>query len=341
MTDQDLQSYSTLAYLRRLAGETRPALAFAATNREEWQAWHEALAHRLSVLLGSFPSERGDLNPRVVERVPCEGYVREKVVFDSEPGASVPAYFLVPHGVRADGTARAVLCLHGHGRGKADVVGLAGGDVERQVRIRSHNYDYAHQLARRGYVVLAPDARAFGERAPGGETCTWMMTAALLLGKTLVGMRVWDAMRAIDYIRTRPEVDPARLACVGLSWGGTHTMYTTALDPRIRVAVVSGYFSTFKDTLIERGCCPCQYVPSILGVADLPDVVGLIAPRPLLIENGAEDPLYTREVVETSFQKLRHIYEVAGAADRVALDMFEGGHRWNGALAYDWLDRWL
>src|SRR5262245_29501911 len=136
MTDQDTQSYSTLAYLRRLADETRPALAFAATNRAEWQAWHEALVHRLSVLAGSLPSERGDLNPRVVERVPCEGYVREKVVFESEPGVAVPAYLLVPDGVREDGAARAVLCLHGHGRGKADVVGVAGGDVERQVRIR-------------------------------------------------------------------------------------------------------------------------------------------------------------------------------------------------------------
>jgi len=75
-------------------------------------------------------------------------------------------------------------------------------------------YDYAHQLAQRGYVVLAPDARAFGERAPNGQTCTWMMTAALLLGKTLVGMRVWDAMRAVDYLQTRPEVDPQRIACV-------------------------------------------------------------------------------------------------------------------------------
>jgi dienelactone hydrolase len=337
----DGRTYSTLDYLRQVADATTPELAFSADDRAGWFVWRDALAHRLSILLGSFPRERVDLDAETVETVRCDGYVREKIVFESEPGVSVPAYLLIPDRRAGGPPGAALLCLHGHGRGKVDVAGVASTPVERQVRITSHNYDYAHQLAQRGYVVLAPDARAFGERAPGGESCTWMMTAALLLGKTLVGMRVWDAMRAVDLLRSRPEVDPDRIGCVGLSWGGTHTIYTTALDPRIRVAVVSGYFSSFRDALIERGCCPCQYVPNILTVADLIDVVGLIAPRPLLLENGTEDSLYTTDVVAAEYQKLQRIYAVAGAEDRLALDMFPGGHRWNGALAYEWLDRWL
>ncbi len=335
------QRYSTLDYLRQVAAANQPALRFAATDRLGWLAWREQLGRRLTELLGSFPSERGDLRTEVLEREQCDGYVREKIVFESEPGVAVPAYLLLPDGIAASRSARAVLCLHGHGRGKVDVVGIASSPVERQVKIVPTNYDYAHQFAKRGYVVLAPDARGFGERAPNGETCTWLMTAAILLGKTLVGMRVWDAMRAIDLLEGRPEVDPNRIACVGLSWGGTHTTYTTALDPRIKVAVVSGYFDSFQDALIERGCCPCQYVPNILTVADLPDIAGLIAPRPLLIECGLDDPLYTTSVVEAEYARLRGIYEVAGAADRVAFDLFPGAHRWSGALSYDWVDRWL
>jgi dienelactone hydrolase len=335
------QRYSTIEYLRQLAEATRPELRFAATDRAGWLSWREQLSTRLKLLLGAFPTERGELRAQVLEREQCAGYVREKVVFESEPGVAVPAYFLIPDGTTAPAPGRAVLCLHGHGRGKADVVGIAGSPVERQARIQSLHYDYAHALAQRGFVVLAPDARGFGERAPGAETCTWLMTAALLLGKTLVGMRVWDAWRAIDYLQRRPEVDPDRIACVGLSWGGTHTIYTTALDPRIKVAVVSGYFSSFRDALIERGCCPCQYVPNVLTVADLPDLVGLIAPRPLLVANGRDDPLYTTSVVESEFARLQSIYDVADSPDRLALDLFSGAHRWNGPPAYEWLDRWL
>jgi dienelactone hydrolase len=335
------RSYSTLDYLHLIERGNEPELAFRADNREGWLRWREALTLRLSELLGRFPRERADLNPETIERVRCDGYLREKIVFESETGVSVPAYLLIPDGVSRDRPGRAVLCLHGHGRGKADVVGLAATPAERQVRITSANYDYAHQLARRGFVVLAPDARAFGERAPGGETCTWMMTAALLLGKTLVGMRVWDAMRAVDYLRGRDEVDPDRIGCVGLSWGGTHTIYTAALDPRIKVAVVSGYFSSFRDALIDRPNCPCQYIPNILTVADLPDLVGLIAPRPLLVESGAEDPLYTPSVVLEEYRKLARLYEVAGVPDRVTLDVFRGAHRWSGEAAFPWLDRWL
>jgi dienelactone hydrolase len=337
----DRRSYSTLNYLRQVANANRPALAFSATDRAGWLAWHEELATRLSRLLGSFPRERIDLDVETIASERGDGYVREKIVFQSEPGVSVPAYLLIPDRQVRQPPGPAILCLHGHGRGKLDVVGIVDSPAQRHISIVSHNYNYAHQLAQRGYVVLAPDARTFGERAPGGETCTWMATAVLLLGKTLVGMRVWDAMRAVDVLRTRPEVDPGRIGCVGLSWGGTHTIYTTALDPRIKVAVVSGYFGSFEDMLIERGCCPCQYVPNILTVADLVDVVGLIAPRPLLIENGTEDSLYTTDIVASEFEKLKRVYAVAGVADHVALDMFPGAHRWNGVLAYEWLERWL
>jgi len=172
-------------------------------------------------------------------------------------------------------------------------------------------------------------------------TCTWAMTAGLLLGKILVGLRVWDAMRSIDYLMSRPEVDSSRIGCMGLSSGGTHTMFTAALDERIRVAVISGAFGTFKDTLLEAEECPCQYVPHLLRVADLPDIVSLIAPRPLLIEQGADDPHATLEVVRGAFGRVRRAYQVAGSEERVALDNFPGGHRFDGGQALPWLDDWL
>ena len=128
---------------------------------------------------------------------------------------------------------------------------------------------------------------------------------------------------------------------MGLSWGGTHTIYTRALDERIKAAVVSGYFSSFKDILIDRACCSCQYVPNILQYADLPDIVSLIAPRPLLIENGTRDPLYTLEVVKKEYPRVEKVYHLLEASDRVDIDFFEGSHQFSGKKAFDWFDRWL
>jgi len=318
-----------------------PALAFRATSAVEWRAWRTELTERLTSLLGGFPDHRHPLNAIVTERVEEDAFVRERVVFESEPGVEVPAHVLLPRGTTPGRALPAVLCLHGHGRGKDDVVGLTATPKERQQRIRTLNYDFGRRFTERGYVVLAPDARPFGERAVDGMSCAWAMTAGLLLGKVLVGLRIWDAMRAIDYLQTRPEVDPERIGCVGFSWGGTHTIYTAALDERVKAAVVSGYFGTFGEMLIEAEECPCQYVPNLLRYADLPDLVTLIAPRPLLIEHGTEDAQATEAILREAYARVAGAYGLLGVADRIDLDLFPGGHRFSGRHAFGWMDRWL
>lgn len=326
-----------LDYLKTARKAIKPKFTFSAKNEGQWKKWQNDLRAKLTELLGGFPETKHPLKPVIVKKEKKDGYTQEKVVFESEPGVSVPAYLLIPDGVKRNN--KALLCLHGHGRGKVDIVGETKNLIEYQQSIRPLNYDYARQFAKRGYVVLAPDARCFGERS--AIPCTWAYTSGLLMGKILVGMRVWDAMRAIDYMQTRREVDPDRIGCVGLSWGGTHTSYTSALDDRIKVAVVSGYFSSFEDILIDRGCCPCQYVPNILHYADFPDVISLIAPRPLLIENGIDDPLYTYEVVAEEYKKVQKVYDVLKIPDKVDIDMFKGDHKFSGAKAFDWFEKWL
>ena len=333
------REYSIKRYLDTVYEDINPQLQFKAKTKEDWKVWKEVLKTRLRELLGGFPRSKCPLKPEVLERKEEDSYWQEKIVFDSQDGVSVPAYALIPKGTKKNAKSRALLCLHGHGRGKDDVVGIVSNDVERQQHIRPLNYDYARQFAKRGYFVLAPDAMCFGERSD--ISCTWAFTSGLLLGKVLVGLRVWDAIRAIDYLQSRPEVDKERIGCVELSWGGTHTIYTTALDERIKVAVISGYFSNFKDILIDRSCCPCQYIPGILKYADLPDIVSLIAPRPLLIENGTRDPLYTLEVVKKEYAKVENVYKLLKISEQIDIDIFEGSHRFSGRKAFDWFDKWL
>jgi hypothetical protein len=115
-------------------------------------------------------------------------------------------------------------------------------------------------------------------------------------------------------------------------------MWTAAIDERIATAVVSGAFSRFADTLIESDECACQVVPGLLPVADLPDVISLIAPRPLLLQQGLADQHATPAVVAEAFAVVRRAYAVAGAPNAVELDQFAGGHVFRTDPALDWLD---
>ena len=214
----------------------------------------------------------------------------------------MPCFVLIPH-TKRNRLPKPVIALHGHGTWGAEaIVGASENPVITEF-IQSMNYDYAGQLAKRGYMVFVPDLRGFGMRLEDPEQCEsddpqWISSCyavgvnALLLGKTLLGMRIYDVMRLIDYIQIRPETSTESLGCVGFSGGGMVTLFTTALDTRISCAVISGYFNTFRDSIMAMRHCLCNFVPGIVKVAEMVDIAGLIAPRPLLIESGSEDTIF-------------------------------------------------
>jgi dienelactone hydrolase len=301
-------------------------------------------------LLGGFPTERCDLEARRHERVQEAGYTRELITFQTQPGEYVPCYVLIP--ASAPAPYRTVIALHGHGSGGArHVVGLAATAAEAE-HIRQLNYDYGRQLALRGFLVFAPVMRGFAERMeppPLRDTASelWASSCraaglnALLFGQTLLGLRVWDLMRLIDYIASRGERRTPGLGCVGLSGGGTVTLYGAALEARITCAVISGAYNTFRASIMPQVHCTCNYVPGILQVAEMADIAGLIAPRPVLIEAGTEDTAFPVAATRQAVAELRPIYEQFGAGAAIETDIFEGGHRWSGAKAYDWLTKEL
>ena len=245
-----------------------------------------------------------------------------------------------------------VIAIHGHGTWGGEAIVKAPNDplgVELNLKL---NYDYAGQIARRGYMVFVPELRGFGRRLEGPgyqddadaqwvSSCYALSVNALLLGKTLLGLRVYDIMRLVDYIRTRPEPLTDSLGCVGLSGGGMVTFFTTALDQRITCAVVSGYFNTFRDSIMAVRHCLCNFVPGMLNFVEMVDIAGLVAPRPLLIETGTHDPIFPTAATQRAYKELQKIYSILGAAKNLDIDIFEGEHAWSGAKAYDWLAQWL
>jgi len=137
-------------------------------------------------------------------------------------------------------------------------------------------------------------------------------------------------MRTIDYIATRPELDGSRVGCMGISGGGTATLFSAALEPRIRAAMVSGYLNTFRDSIGSLAHCVDNYVPGILNWAEMHDIAGLIAPRPLFVESGELDNIFPIAASRESFAQVREVYSVFEAADRVEQEVFPGEHSFWG-----------
>jgi dienelactone hydrolase len=298
-------------------------------------SWRSRCRARLDEMLGPTP-------PRVppafdtLGTEDCDGYRRDSVVFDTEETMSVPAYLLVPHDRVTPGPA--VLAIHGHGPGKSEACGLE--------RTGTPNADYAHQLAQRGYVVLAPDLRCFGERLDWNPddhyACDTNLVHAVMAGINPLTQNLWDLQRALDVLADHPLVDAGRMGVVGLSYGGTMTLFLAACDDRVAAAVVSGYFSSWAEShKMPWNMCGSQVLPGMLGRLEHVDLGALVAPRPLLIETGTDDDLFPAPVASAEHARLRAVYGALGAGDRLVHDVFAGGHEWHGVEAYPFLERWL
>ncbi|GAB2670249.1 dienelactone hydrolase [Paenibacillus thermoaerophilus] len=299
---------------------------------------------QLGEALGSFPEREDELNPVLLERVRCGGYVRERVEYGTGDGLRVPAYVLIPDG--GEGAPRpAVLALHGHGFGSREIVGLRPDGSGPRAEPTIHG-DYALELVRRGFVVLAPEIVGFGDRRlkadqadgkTGNNSCARLAAHLLMYGKSLAGLRVFEARRALDYLAARPDVDAGRLGCMGFSGGALIAAYTSALDERIRALYLTGFANTFRDSILAMPHCIDNYVPGLLRYAELPEWIGLVAPRPLFIEAGADDPIFPLAGVRAALAELERIYAQAGVPEALGSDIFPGRHEVGGRLGYDWL----
>lgn len=346
---QRLDAVNADTYAREMSKTTRPAMAFAATDDSSLRQWQTALRTELIHRLGI---------PRISAR--CAGapaaatqrgewreadHVREEWDLTPEPGFRVPFFLLRP--LDAKGRTPLVLTPHGHGlRGRFMYAGIADSPTAHQVMTEGER-DIALQAVRQGYIAIAPEARAFDEgrgrdeiRQGAPSSCTDWQMRALMFGRTLIGERVWDLMRLIDYASTRGDVDTARVAITGNSGGGTASLYAAAIDERIGVSVPGCYFCDFLDSIGSIHHCACNYFPGMAELADAADIAGLIAPRPFLAIAGRLDSIFPIAAVRRAFDRLKQIYEVAGAADRCELFVGEGGHRYYKDPAWRFIRRW-
>jgi len=325
--------YVPSTYHRHRMGQVEQELAWHGQAIEPWQ---KELRARLIGLLGGFPESNVNLNAREIERRETAAYTLSKIVFTSEPRAEVPCYLLTPTG--GDLPYPAVICLQGHTPGMHISIGEARDETERNSI--AGDRDFAVQAVNRGFVALAIEQRCFGERTEtlqkkrAADTCHDAAMHALMLGRTLLGERIWDVKRGIDYLETLPEVDRERICCMGNSGGGAVTFYTACVEPRIALAVPSCFFCTYADSIMTIYHCADNYIPGILKVAEVGDLAGLVAPRRLIVVAGEQDDIFPIEGVHKAFEKAKSIFTAAGCAENCQLVVGAEGHRFYASLAW-------
>ena len=294
------------------------------------QPWQRRLRHKLRQLVGDMPQERCDLRPRRlwIRKHPL-GTI-EKIVFTAEPYADVPAYVCLPKDVTPPYPF--FVCLQGHSTGMHNSIAVQRDDNTLPHRVEGDR-DFGLECMRRGIAALCIEQRSFGERREQKQKmiakhgCHDATMHALMLGRTLIGERVYDVDRGIDYLASRGDADMRSIGVTGNSGGGTISLFSAALLPRIALAMPSCYFCTFRDSIMSIYHCMDNYIPGLLKHAEMSDVMGLFAPKPVVIVAGKEDPIFPIAATRRAFRELKRIYEACGAKDRCHLVVGDGGHR--------------
>lgn len=342
----DAPGFDPVLYTKQLHDRAPLRMTFEARTRRQAEQWQIRLRAKLTELLGGFPANPSPLTAQTLEVRDFPGYRREKFVIRSRPGLYVLGYLLTPK----SGTAPypAVVCVPGHGRGVDDIVGIDEKGQDRTDKA-GYQHDFAIQAVENGMAAVAIEPMAFGCRRDavtkskglGAAACQPSAGAALLLGQTMIGWRVYDVMRTIDWIASRPELDAGRVGCMGISGGGTCTLFAAALEPRIRAAMVSGYLNTFRECIMSVSHCIDNYVPGILNWAEQYDVAGLVAPRPLFAESGEHDDIFPIAASRESFRRVQKVYAVFDARAAAEQETFDGPHSFWGKRGLPFLARHL
>jgi len=301
---------------------------------DDWKRQRPAMRGELLYMLGLDPlPERTPLKPQITGTLTRPDYRVEKLVFQSLPGLYVTANLYLP--ANSPGPLPTILYVSGH--------------APHPLGAKSYYQDRAAWFASHGYVCLILDTLEFGE-VPGihhgiHDLNMWNW---LSLGYTPAGVEVWNAMRAIDYLETRPEVDRQRIGMTGISGGGSTTWFTTAVDERVAAAVpgVSTYtFGSQAAHWVAAGQCDCIYFHNTF-LRDFPIVGALIAPRPLLFFSGRQDPDFPPDGYHEVYRKVKRVYDLypGGGPARISEVDDDVGHSDPPLFrrqTREWMNRWL
>jgi len=297
---------------------------------EQFAAWQkETRAFLAEVLYNGAPPQAVELQPEFGKEETRENYKLTEVKFHDRPGHVTTGYLarpLHPTGAKLP----AVLALHGH-------------DFRAYETFNPKNmYYYGDLLAKKGYIVLALNIEHQDLEYVPGKRLHFEWPLPRNIRFPYMGQRVWMAKRGIDLLQAQPDVDPEKIGVVGLSNGGVSTMFVGAMDERVKLTVAAGnlimHHRMWHTTLIH---CRCQYLDKLDGVLDYYDIFALIAPRPLVVQNGEKDPIFPIKSANQAYASIEQAYQIAGAPDKVIHDVHPLAHVFVAEVPVAWFEKYL
>ena len=307
-------------------------------------AWQELLRQKVRSMLVLPQAGNFDLEAETLWRMEHPLGTIEKVVFQSEPVAHVVAYVCLPANVQPP--YQYWICMQGHSTGAHVSIGRAF-NKESETIVVEGDRDYGLECMRRGYAAICIEQRGLGERSEKLQSfrsdnfCHDASMQALLLGRTLMGQRVTDVDRTIDYLQSRGDALMDRIGVLGNSGGGTTSIFSAALLARVAYAMPSCSVCTMRSSLLKIFHCSCNFIPGLLAVAEIGDILGLAAPKPMVVIAGKTDSIFPIEGTREAFAQIERIYQAAGAGDRCRLVEGPEGHRFYAELGWAQMEKLL
>jgi len=327
-------NYSPSLVHNHLMDTIKPSMAY---DGGDVRAWQRKLRRKMRELIGDMPEKRTPLNVRTLWEKKHKLGTIAKIVYTSERYADVPAYVCIPKNVEPP--YKFMICLQGHSTGMHNSIAVKLGDESKKIKVAGDR-DFGLGCMERGIAALCIEQRSFGERnekiqkMASPHMCHDAAAHALKLGRTLAGERVWDVERGIDYLNSRGDVDMKSIGVMGNSGGGTVTLYACAVLDRLKVAMPSCSFCTFRGSIMSIYHCIDNYIPGLFKYAEMADVMGLFAPKPVVVVAGKDDDIFPIKAVRKAFRDLKKIYTAAGAADHCHLVVGNEGHRFYAQPAW-------
>lgn len=296
-------------------------------GKEDFSLWQKRAKEKLISLTGLDRFIKCRPCVREEYRIQHSDFTEIRFVFQSEEGYFLPCILSVPKESRFGDKPPLMICLQGHGTGMHISMGRPKFEPD-EAKIKNGDRAFALGCLKRGWCALTIEQRNFGEK--GGNprpTCHATSLTALLTGRTIIGARVWDIMRAIDVIEENYSslCDTEKIYSMGNSGGGTATLYAFSLEERIKGAIASCAFCDFITSIGEQNHCECNYIPGIRNYFDMAEIAGIGANKPLVIVSGVTDGIFPIDGAKKEFMRLKEIY-YAGSEKCVHV-IGDGGHR--------------
>ncbi len=302
-------------------------------GKDDLNGWRQDVEQKLTELLGLDVISENSCKVCHTELITADmgSYRKMSFSYESEKNNTVPAYLLIPNGGAKKHPL--VIALQGHTSGFHISLGEKKFDGDEQ-----HIPDsaFALQGVENGFAVLCIEQRGMGSTrsrrypGPGGvHPCSFTAMTAINLGRTLIGERVWDVSRGIDVLEelSCPEIDLTKIMILGHSGGGTAAFYAACLEKRIKYAVPSCSFCSYKGSIMNILHCVCNNIPRASRYFEMEDLSVLMAPRRLTVLTGEKDDIFPLAEVEKSFSAVKKIYRDCGDETSCRLVIMPKGHR--------------